>query len=223
MGATGETIEENPPKQYRVTMLGATGVGKSALTSQFLSSDHMNTYDTVEDDVQKVVSVCVDGKESQMVFIDHAHSDMAIENQMATYVPDGYIVVYAIDDSESLQEAERILSYLKSEEILHRDAVIMVANKTDLVRSRVISTNAGKSLATKFGCKYIETSPGINHNVDELLVGMLTQIKLRENSLHTSEHSSGGKKKGLKVLDFLERVWKMQDNKAKSCDNLQVL
>ena len=64
-----------------------------------------------------------------------------IENQMATYVPDGYIVVYAIDDSESLQEAERILSYLKSEEILHRNAVIMVANKTDLVRSRVISTN----------------------------------------------------------------------------------
>ena len=60
--------------------------------------------------------------------------------------------------------------------------------------------------------------------MDELLVGMLTQIKLRENSLHTSEHSSSGKKKGgLKVLDFLERVWKMQDNKAKSCDNLQVL
>ena len=27
--------------------------------------------------------------------------------------------------------------------------------------------------------KYIETSPGINHNVDELLVGMLAQIQLR--------------------------------------------
>ena len=63
---------------------------------------------------------------------------------MATYVPDGYIVVYAIDDSESLQEAERILAYLKSEEILHRNAVILVANKTDLVRSRVISTNGKK-------------------------------------------------------------------------------
>ena len=31
-----------------------------------------------EDDVQKIVSVCVDGKEAQMVFIDHAHSDMAV-------------------------------------------------------------------------------------------------------------------------------------------------
>ena len=27
----------------------------------------------------------------------------------------------------------------------------------------------GKSLAMKYGVKYIETSPGINHNVDELL------------------------------------------------------
>ena len=42
-----KAIEEAPAKQYRVTMLGASGVGKSSLTSQFLSSDHMNTYDTV--------------------------------------------------------------------------------------------------------------------------------------------------------------------------------
>ena len=44
-----ETLLEEPaiPVQYTVTMLGGSGVGKSALTSQFLSSDHMNTYDTV--------------------------------------------------------------------------------------------------------------------------------------------------------------------------------
>ncbi len=41
------------------------------------------------------------------------------------------------------------------------------------------ATIAGKSMAMKYCVKYIETSPGINHNVDELLVGMLTQIKLR--------------------------------------------
>jgi hypothetical protein len=37
-------------------------------------------------------------------------------------------------------------------------------------------------MAIKYGCKYIETSPGINHNVDELLVGMLAQIQLRGQS-----------------------------------------
>ena len=38
-----------------------------------------------EDDVQKVVSVCVDGKESQMVFIDHAHSDMGVRIQFPSF------------------------------------------------------------------------------------------------------------------------------------------
>jgi len=37
----------------------------------------------------------------------------------------------------------------------------------------------GKAMATAYDCKYIETSVGINHNVDELLVGILTQIRLK--------------------------------------------
>merc|ERR1712008_515415 len=116
--------------------------------------------------------------------------------------------------------------------------VILVANKTDLVRSRVISTSAGNSLAVKYGCKYIETSPGINHNVDELLVGMLTQIQLRdarEGGSESVEGSGGknngsisggsGKKKGggQKVLDLLQSVWKTNDSKSKSSGNLHVL
>lgn len=34
-------------------------------------------------------------------------------------------------------------------------------------------------MATSYDCKYIETSAGINHNVNELLVGILTQIRLK--------------------------------------------
>ena len=46
-GEIGSPEEVNVIKQFRVALLGASEVGKSALTSQFLSSDHMNTYDTV--------------------------------------------------------------------------------------------------------------------------------------------------------------------------------
>ena len=48
------------------------------------------------------------------------------------------MVVYAVDDEESLATAERVLNYLKNMEIVHGHAVILVANKTDLVRSRVV-------------------------------------------------------------------------------------
>ena len=57
---------------------------------------------------------------------------------MSTYDPHGYMVVYAVDDEESLATAERVLNYLKNMEIVHGHAVILVANKTDLVRSRVV-------------------------------------------------------------------------------------
>ena len=40
----------------------------------------------------------------------------------------------------------------------------------------------GKDLASSFDCKFIETSVGLNHNVDELLVGVLKQILLRQEA-----------------------------------------
>ena len=82
----------------------------------------------------------------------------------------------------------------------------------------------GKSLAMKYGVKYIETSPGINHNVDELLVGMLTQIKLREHyENERNGSSSSSKTKGFKVFDLFEKMWNGKDSKSKSTNNLHVL
>ena len=76
----------------------------------------------------------------------------------------------------------------------------------------------------KYGVKYIETSPGINHNVDELLVGMLTQIKLREHyENERNGSSSSSKTKGFKVFDLFEKMWNGKDSKSKSTNNLHVL
>jgi hypothetical protein len=85
-------------------------------------------------------------------------------------------------------------------------------------------------LAIKYGCKYIETSPGINHNVDELLVGMLAQIQLHEEKEEAEasgqSQPSGGKSGrggGFKVMNLLEKVWKINKSNSKSCENLHVL
>uniref|UniRef100_A0A1B0CZ11 Uncharacterized protein n=1 Tax=Phlebotomus papatasi TaxID=29031 RepID=A0A1B0CZ11_PHLPP len=37
--------EPPPPPRYRVVMLGDAGVGKTALVSQFMTSEYMHTYD----------------------------------------------------------------------------------------------------------------------------------------------------------------------------------
>ena len=66
---------------------------------------------------------------------------LKVENLVSTYDPHGFIVVYAVDEEESLEQAERILNYLKTIGLVATNAVILVANKTDLVRSRVVSAN----------------------------------------------------------------------------------
>ena len=63
--------------------------------------------------------------------------------------------------------------------------MIKVGNKVDLERSRQVATTEGKELARCYDAKFIETSAGLKHNVDELLVGVLKQILLRQES---SEH-----------------------------------
>ena len=99
-----------------------------------------------------------------------------LENLLLTYSPHAILVVMAVDQSDSFQLAEHILLYLSHNGYMENkvrkvememiqylsisQAVILVANKADLVRNREIKTNTAKQLAVKYGVKYIETSPG---------------------------------------------------------------
>ncbi|CRL06868.1 CLUMA_CG019466, isoform B [Clunio marinus] len=166
---------------YRVLMLGSEKVGKSSLVSQFMTSEYLHAYDTsIDDDSgEKSVSVLLSGEESEMTFIDHAYNEMTPENCLSSYDPHGFLVIYSSADKTSFSVAERILQALWTGENIAQKAVILVGNKADLARSRCVSSEEGKAMATAYDCKFIETSVGINHNVDELLVGLLTQIRLK--------------------------------------------
>lgn len=94
-----------------------------------------------------------------------------------------------------------------------------------------------KAIASSYDCKYAETSASLNHNVDELLVGILTQIRLKnaEKSRFNRRKASrrgltlggGGavtrrKSAGVRVRGILGKMLG-GDTKSKSCDDLHVL
>lgn len=92
----------------------------------------------------------------------------------------------------------------------------------------------GKQLATSRECKFIETSSGIQHNVDELLVGVLKQIRLRETrDKKLKRQGSKGKilsklhgSKTALSLNLARDIFNkmcLNDSKSKSCENLHVL
>ena len=89
------------------------------------------------------------------------------------------LVVFSVTDPISLVRASHILSNLSSEGDLTSKAVILVGNKTDLVRTRVVTSTEGRALAISHDCKYVEVSAALDHHVDTLLVGIVKQIRLK--------------------------------------------
>ncbi|GJQ76474.1 hypothetical protein Trydic_g2186 [Trypoxylus dichotomus] len=131
------------PMPYKVLMLGGPAVGKSSLVSQFMTSEYLHAYDTSIDDEsgEKSVSVLLAGEESELIFIDFATADLSPDSCISKYNdPHAYCVVYSSADRSSLECAERILQTLWTLDTISTKAVILVANKADLVRSRVVST-----------------------------------------------------------------------------------
>ncbi|XP_044590053.1 GTP-binding protein RAD [Cotesia glomerata] len=227
-----------PPKDvvsYTIGMLGGPGVGKTALISQFMTSECINAYDKQRDESkEESVFVMLNGEETELKFTNvlDLKAQLGKENQ-----PEAYIVMYSVIDKVSFQQAEELLSKLHDQNVMRSRPAILVGNKIDLVRSRVINFQDGKYTAYTYHAKFIEISVGINHNVDELLVGVLHQIRLKRKSFNhatagdtekilRSNHwykSKSMMRASIKAHRVLTWLFKKEDNKFKNCENLHVL
>lgn len=85
----------------------------------------------------------------------------------------------------------------------------------------------GRSAADGYGCKYIELSAALNHRVDELLVGIHKQIRLKTEADNDELESKVSKAKERKssfkrTKRFLEKVFLGHSGKEKKTENLYV-
>ena len=86
------------------------------------------------------------------------HGDSNYSLQLDTYNPMVVLVVFAMNDMLSLESAGSVLAMLRREGRLMDKVVILVANKADLARSRVVREVEGRTLAERYRAGYIETS-----------------------------------------------------------------
>ncbi|OWA53936.1 putative GTP-binding protein GEM [Hypsibius exemplaris] len=236
---SGETATSMTNPKYKVLMSGAPGVGKTALTNQFLTSEYMNAYDSLlndDDSMEKSVSVLLDGQESDMDFLDPESSTNLYDDKVwEASAVDAHVIVYSVADRTSFEKAVDILFELKQSDITKHHAIILVGNKSDLVRARIVATEEGKSTASSYDCKFTETSAGLNINVDELLVGILTQIRLKEKCAQKKSKNKralkykGRQKEKRSLTSGYEKAFGMlsrllsKNSLSKSCGNLHVL
>ena len=65
---------------------------------------------------------------------------------------DAYVVVYSVIDHESFDDAVDLLHELRKRELLQQTAVILVANKGDVVRLREVAEEGQSYLTTTHAC-----------------------------------------------------------------------
>uniref|UniRef100_A0A674DJH6 GTP-binding protein n=1 Tax=Salmo trutta TaxID=8032 RepID=A0A674DJH6_SALTR len=214
-GSTGNTGGSSRP--FRVVLLGARGVGKSAIASIFAGA--ADSMDSDECDSLYLCSLQDEGGSSQ---------DQCIQTG------DAYLLVYSITDRSSFLQASELRISLRQRRPAHHTPIILVGNKCDLVRRREVSVTEGRACAAVFDCKFIETSAAMQHNVWPAFHGIVQQLRLRRDTKennrrrHTHSHTRCDSipKKAKRFLDKM--VAKNNANvafrlKSKSCHDLSVL
>ncbi|EAL61602.1 hypothetical protein ACTFIW_010371 [Dictyostelium discoideum] len=166
-----------PLREFKIVVLGSGGVGKSALTVQFVQGIFVEKYDpTIEDSYRKQVEV--DSNQCMLEILDTAGTEQfTAMRDLYMKNGQGFVLVYSIISNSTFNELpdlrEQILRVKDCEDV----PMVLVGNKCDLHDQRVISTEQGEELARKFGdCYFLEASAKNKVNVEQIFYNLIRQI-----------------------------------------------
>ncbi|KAF7664746.1 hypothetical protein LDENG_00167540 [Lucifuga dentata] len=206
------TSSEAEGQVYKVVLLGEHGVGKSSLARVFGGVEDAghdcdeagNTYDRC---------IVVDEEEASILLYDIWEQDNSQWlKEQCMRMGDAYIIVYSVTDKSSFEKASELRIQLRRARQSENIPIILVGNKSDLVRSREVSVDEGSACAVVFDCKFIETSASLHHNVQDLFEGIVRQIRLRKDSKEENARRMANCRRresiGKKAKRFLGRMTK---------------
>ncbi|PGH26919.1 hypothetical protein AJ80_01300 [Polytolypa hystricis UAMH7299] len=209
-------------REYKLVVVGGGGVGKSCLTIQLIQSHFVDEYDpTIEGapsyphshsssmDYAANATCLIDSYRKQCVIDDEValldvldtagQEEYSAMREQYMRTGEGFLLVYSITSRQSFEE---IMTY--QQQILRvKDKdyfpIILVGNKCDLDKERVVSQQEGEALAREFGCKFIETSAKSRINVDNAFYDIVREI--RRYNKEMSSYSGGGGAFGSRAPD----------------------
>jgi len=163
-------------REYHLVVLGSGGVGKSALTVQFVQGLFVESYDpTIEDAYKKQIEV--DGKVCSLQILDTAGTEQfTAMRDLYMKSGQGFALVFSVTDQNSLTDLVDLRQQICRVKDVDAVPMIVVGNKADLERERTVSAGQGQSLAKQFDCAYIEASAKTNTNVGEIFHNLVRQI-----------------------------------------------
>jgi len=169
-------MNSNKKKELNIVVLGSGGVGKSALTIQFVQGIFTQIYDpTIEDSYRKLVEV--DDQQFMLQIIDTAGSEQ-FTSMRDVYMNNGqgFLLVYSIVALSPFEDLNGVQEHILTVKELTQVPMVVVGNKCDLNDERVVTTEQGEEMAKRFGASFYEASAKKMINVNQIFIDIARQV-----------------------------------------------
>ena len=165
---------------HKVILLGTGGVGKSALTFQFMYDEFLENYEPTKADCFRK-KVILEGDEVQIDILDTAGQE-EYEGIRDHYIKsgEGFLCVFSITDEFSFQKCQEFRDHILRVKNDDNVPIILVGNKCDLDKRRQISAAQGQVYASSWKAQYFETSAKTRNNVDNVFFEVMKDIRSRK-------------------------------------------
>lgn len=163
-------------KRRNIVVLGFSMVGKTAICVRYCTDRFNERYEpTYESSFRKTLNHR--GQDLELVITDtQGQDEQEIFRKEYCLGAHGYILVYSVTSKRSLESCiqldKKLVNLMGTNDIPR----ILVGNKTDLGKGRVITAEEGASVAAKLGCKFMECSAKSNTGVDRVFNALLKEI-----------------------------------------------
>lgn len=162
--------------EYKLVVVGAGGVGKSALTIQLIQNHFVDEYDpTIEDSYRK--QVVIDNETCLLDILDTAGQEeySAMRDQYMR-TGEGFLLVFAVNSAKSFEDIGTYREQIKRVKDAEEVPMVLVGNKCDL-QSWAFDINNAKEIARQYGIPFVETSAKTRMGVDEAFYTLVREIR----------------------------------------------
>ncbi|XP_066296715.1 ras-like protein isoform X1 [Branchiostoma lanceolatum] len=166
--------------EYKLVVVGAGGVGKSALTIQLIQNHFVDEYDpTIEDSYRK--QVVIDGETCLLDILDTAGQEeySAMRDQYMR-TGEGFLCVFALNNTKSFEDISMYREQIKRVKDSEQVPMVLVGNKADLPQ-RVIDHKQAQDMAKvnmSYSIPYVETSAKTRLGVEDAFYTLVREIRM---------------------------------------------
>ncbi|CAH1400985.1 unnamed protein product [Nezara viridula] len=182
---------------YKLVVVGGGGVGKSAITIQFIQSYFVTDYDpTIEDSYTK--QCVIDDVPAKLDILDTAgQEEFSAMREQYMRSGEGFLLVFSVTDRASFDEMYKFHKQILRVKDRDEFPMLMVGNKADLDHQRLVPAEEAQNMSRELRIPYIECSAKLRMNVDQAfheLVRIVRKYQASERPLLKPQHNSSRRK-----------------------------